>query len=74
MANGGNSRTKQDLLDEIDDLRAENEELQNALDAVYDIVAPSDERDERVFEKFAAIGVKLVCAENRRVVRHRLDR
>jgi hypothetical protein len=27
-----------------------------------------------VFEKFAAIGVKLVCAENRRVVRHRLDR
>jgi hypothetical protein len=29
---------------------------------------------QRVFEKFAAIGVKLVCAENRRVVRHRLDR
>ena len=29
---------------------------------------------QRVFEKFAAVRVKLVCAENRRVVRHRLDR
>jgi len=31
-------------------------------------------KTKRVFEKFAAVRVKLVCAENRRVVRHRLDR
>jgi hypothetical protein len=42
MANG-NGRTKQDLLDEINDLRAENQDLQDALDAVADIVAPADE-------------------------------
>jgi len=29
---------------------------------------------ERVFEKFAAISVKLVCAENRQVVPHGFDR
>jgi hypothetical protein len=47
MANGGgNGRTKQDLLDESDDLRAENQELQDQLDAMADIVSPPEEEDE----------------------------
>jgi hypothetical protein len=46
MANGGNGRTKQDLLDEIDDLRAENQDLQDQLDAIADIVSPEEEEGE----------------------------
>jgi hypothetical protein len=46
MANG-NSRTKQNLLDEIDDLRQENQDLQDQLDAVDEIVAPPKEEDEK---------------------------
>jgi hypothetical protein len=46
MANGGNSKTKAHLLDEIDQLQQENADLQSALDAVYDIIAPPDEEDE----------------------------
>jgi hypothetical protein len=47
MANG-NGRTKQDLLDEISDLQAENQDLQDQLDAIVDIVAPPDEEDDDV--------------------------
>jgi hypothetical protein len=39
----GNGRTKQDLLDEIDELQQENADLQDQLDAVADIVAPPDD-------------------------------
>jgi hypothetical protein len=46
MANGGNGRTKQDLLDEIADLQAENQDLQDQLDAIADIVSPPEEEDE----------------------------
>jgi hypothetical protein len=46
MANGGNGRTKEDLLDEIDDLRAENQGLQDQLDAIADLVSPPEEEDE----------------------------
>jgi hypothetical protein len=46
MANGGNGRTKQDLLDEIADLQAENRDLLDTLDAVYDIVSPGDDADD----------------------------
>ena len=45
MANG-NGRTKQDLLDEIDDLTQENQDLQDQLDAISDIIAGPDEGDE----------------------------
>ena len=42
--NGGSDpRTKQDLLDELDDLQAENAALQDQLDAVADIVAGGDD-------------------------------
>jgi hypothetical protein len=34
------ARTKQELLDEIDELTQENADLQDQLDAVADIVAP----------------------------------
>jgi len=44
--NGGNGRTKQDLLDEIDDLQQQVNDLQDQLDAVADIVAPEDEENE----------------------------
>jgi hypothetical protein len=40
MANG---RTKEDLPNEIDDLRAENQDLQDQLDAIADIVSPEPE-------------------------------
>ena len=40
MANG---RTKEDLLNEIDDLRAENQDLQDQLDAIADIVSAEPE-------------------------------
>ena len=47
MANGGgNGRTKQDLLDEIADLQAENQDLQDQLDAIADIVSPPEEEEE----------------------------
>ena len=46
MANGRNGRTKQDLLDEIADLQAENQDLQDQLDAIADIVSPPEEEDE----------------------------
>jgi hypothetical protein len=45
MANGGNGRTKQDLLDDIADLQAENQDLQDQLDAIADIVSPEEEDD-----------------------------
>jgi hypothetical protein len=46
MANGGNGRTKQDLLDEIEDLRADNQDLQDQLDAIAHIVSPPEEEEE----------------------------
>jgi len=46
MANGGDPRSKQDLLDEIDDLQQENQDLQDQLDAIADIVSPPEEEDE----------------------------
>jgi hypothetical protein len=46
MANGGNGRTKQDLMDEIADLQAENQDLQDQLDAIVDIVSPEEEDEE----------------------------
>jgi len=48
MANGGNGRTKQDLLDEIDALQQENQDLQDQLDAIADIVSPPEEEDDDV--------------------------
>ena len=45
MANG-DGRTRKDLLDEIDDLRQENQDLQDQLDAVADIVAPPEEEGD----------------------------
>ena len=45
MANG-NGRTKQDLLDEIDDLTQKNQDLQDQLDAITDILNPPDEGDD----------------------------
>jgi len=40
MANGnGDPRTKAELLDELDQLQQENQDLQDSLNAVYDIVA-----------------------------------
>ena len=44
--NSGNGRTKQDLLDEIDDLQQENQDLRDQLDAIADIVAPPEEQEE----------------------------
>jgi hypothetical protein len=46
MAKAANGRTKQDLLDEIDDLNQKVDELQDQLDAVADIVAPAEEEEE----------------------------
>ena len=46
MAGSGNGPTKQDLLDEIDQLQQENQDLQDQLDAIADIVAPPDEGGE----------------------------
>jgi hypothetical protein len=43
MANG--SQTKQELVDQIAQLEQENQDLQDALGAVYDIVAPPDDSD-----------------------------
>jgi hypothetical protein len=43
--NGGNGRTKQDLLDEVADLQQENQDLQDQLDAIADIVATPEEED-----------------------------
>jgi len=46
---GGNGETKADLQDRIDELEAENEDLQSLLDSVYDLVSPGpDEDDEDV--------------------------
>ena len=45
MANGNMS--KDELLDRIDELEAENSDLQDALDAVADIVAPADDDPEQ---------------------------
>jgi hypothetical protein len=44
--NGGNGRTKADLLQEISDLQQENEDLQSALDSIADIAAPPEEEEE----------------------------
>jgi ABC-type phosphate transport system auxiliary subunit len=46
MAGNGNGRTKQDLLDEIDDLQQENQSLQDQLDAISDIVNPPEEDED----------------------------
>ena len=47
MANGGiDPRSKSELLDYIDELEAENSDLQDALDAVADIVSAPEEEDE----------------------------
>jgi hypothetical protein len=46
MPNGGNSRTKSDLLDEIRELQEQNEELQNQIDTVLDVLAPAEEDEE----------------------------
>jgi hypothetical protein len=50
MAKGGNGgydpRTKQDLLDEVDDLQHENQDLQDQLDAIQDILTPADEEED----------------------------
>jgi hypothetical protein len=43
MANG---RSKEDLLSEIDDLRAENQDLQDRLDAIGDIIGPEEEDED----------------------------
>jgi hypothetical protein len=43
--NGGNGRTKQDLLDEIGDLQQENQDLQDQLNAIADIVGPPEQED-----------------------------
>jgi hypothetical protein len=52
MANGGNGRTKENLLDELDALQRENEDLRDQLDAIADIVSgpkddDGDDDDER---------------------------
>jgi len=39
-------KTKAELEQELDDLKQENEDLQDQLDAVADIVAPADDEDE----------------------------
>lgn len=39
-------KTKEELQDEIDDLKAENEDLQDQLDSIADIVAPAEEDDD----------------------------
>ena len=39
-------RTKDELLDEIDQLQQENQDLQDQLDAIADIVSPQEEEDE----------------------------
>ena len=45
--NGGNDpRSKTELLDTIDDLEQQVDDLQAALDAVYDIVRPEDGEDD----------------------------
>jgi hypothetical protein len=45
--NGGNDpRSKAELLDTIDDLEQQVNDLQAALDAVYDIVRPEDGEDD----------------------------
>ena len=46
MANGGNGRSRAELLDEIDQLQAENDDLQSQLDAIADIVTPPDEEGD----------------------------
>jgi hypothetical protein len=45
MANG-NGRTKQDLLDEINDLTLENQDLSDQLDAINDILNPPEDGDQ----------------------------
>jgi hypothetical protein len=49
MANG-NGRTKQDLLDEIDELQQENEALQEQLNAISDIVRLPKKRTMKTME------------------------
>jgi hypothetical protein len=44
MANGG--QTKEDLLDQIDELQQENQDLRDQLDAIYDIIAGPDDDDD----------------------------
>jgi hypothetical protein len=42
----GNGRTKDELLDEIDELTQENQDLQDQLDAIADIVSPPADEDD----------------------------
>ena len=45
MANGGNGRTNEDLLDELDALQRENQDLRDQLDAIADIVSGPEDDD-----------------------------
>jgi len=40
------TKTREELQDEIDGLKAENQELQDQLDSIADIVAPADEDED----------------------------
>lgn len=40
------TKTREELQDEIDDLKAENQGLQDQLDSIADIVAPTDEDED----------------------------
>jgi hypothetical protein len=40
------TKTRKKLQDEIDDLKAENQGLQDQLDSIADVVAPCDEDDD----------------------------
>ena len=40
------TKTREELQDEIDDLKTENAELQDQLDSIADIVSPADEDED----------------------------
>jgi hypothetical protein len=42
----GNGRTKDELLDEIDELTQEHQHLQDQLDAIADVVSPPADEDD----------------------------
>jgi hypothetical protein len=39
-------KTREELLDQIDELEAENETLQDQVDSIAEIIEPEDEDDE----------------------------
>jgi cell shape-determining protein MreC len=41
------AKTREELQDEIDDLKSENQQLQDQLDSIADIVAPGDEDEDQ---------------------------